>query len=573
MRWLNNIKVGAKLIIGFIVVALLAGIVGVIGITKIKKVDQNYTSLYLDYGVSIADIANVSISFQRLKINLNNITMYRDGRDMSNYVNRIKNYDAKIQESLKKFEESIQGEEAKTEFYNLNAMLDKYDGIKDKIIDLSLSGKNDEALALMGQDSTQKLSDQINNSVDNLFQLKESAGFSKSNEYSAEVNNAVVTMIVVIIVAIIIAISLGIIISKAISNSIAKLMTVTSEISKGNLDVEIINDSKDEIGILSESMKRMKYRLNEVIGQIGFAAEQVTVGSRQIADSTIALSQGATEQASAVEELTASIEEISSQISVNAENAKKANIITDSTKTNAGKRNNEMKLMLKAMDEINVSSNNISRIIKVIDEIAFQTNILALNAAVEAARAGQYGKGFTVVAEEVRNLAARSAKAAKETTEIIEESIVKIQDGTNIANQTADALESIVSDIEEVAKIINGISDASEEQATGISQISQGIIQISQVVQSNSATSEESAAASEELAGQAEVLKEQVQMFKLASARSSMTSSDNSYMNNSIHDDISKNTRDLSETRDKHLERKISNSKKIILNDNEFGKY
>ncbi|MDG5852669.1 methyl-accepting chemotaxis protein [Clostridium beijerinckii] len=573
MRWLNNIKVGTKLIIGFIVVALLAGIVGVIGITKIKKVDQNYTSLYLDYGVSIADIANVSISFQRLKINLNNITMYRDGRDMSDYVNRIKNYDAKIQESLKKFEESIQGEEAKTEFYNLNEMLGKYDGIKDKIIDLSLSGKKDEALDLMGQDSTQKLSDQINNSVDNLFQLKETGGFSKSGEYSKEVNSAIVNMIVVIVVAIIISILLGIMISKTISNSIGKLMTVTNEISKGNLDVEIINDSKDEIGILSESMKRMKYKLNEVIGQIGFAAEQVTVGSRQIADSTIALSQGATEQASAVEELTASIEEISSQVSVNAENAKKANIITDSTKTNAGKRNNEMKLMLKAMDEINVSSNNISRIIKVIDEIAFQTNILALNAAVEAARAGQYGKGFTVVAEEVRNLAARSAKAAKETTEIIEESIVKIQDGTNIANQTADALESIVSDIEEVAKIINGISDASEEQATGISQISQGIIQISQVVQSNSATSEESAAASEELAGQAEVLKEQVQMFRLASDRGSVSNFNNDYINHSTHNDISKSTRNLIEENDKYLEKKASNTKKIILSDNEFGKY
>lgn len=226
MRWLNNIKVGTKLIIGFIVVALLSGIVGIIGITKIKKVDQNYTSLYVDYGVSIADIANVSISFQRLKINLNNITMYRDGRDMSDYVNRIKNYDAKIQESLKKFEESIQGEEAKTEFYNLSVMLDKYDGIKDKIIDLSLSGKKDEALDLMGQDSTQKLSDQINNSVDNLFQLKELGGFSKSSEYSAEVNNAVVTMIVVIVVAVVMALLLGIMISKTISRSISKLMTV-----------------------------------------------------------------------------------------------------------------------------------------------------------------------------------------------------------------------------------------------------------------------------------------------------------------------------------------------------------
>ncbi|MBN7574528.1 MULTISPECIES: methyl-accepting chemotaxis protein [Clostridium] len=573
MRWLNNIKVGTKLIIGFIVVALLAGIVGGIGITKIKKIDQNYTNLYTNYGASIADVANVSISFQRLKINLNNITMYRDGRDMSDYANRIKNYDAKIQESLKKFEGSLQSDEAKAEFSNLNTLLGKYDEIKDTIIELSLSGKKDEALALMGQDSTQKLSDQINNSVDNLFQLKESGGFSRSNEYSAEVNNAVVTMIFVIVAAIIIALSLGIMISKAISNSISKLMTVTSEISKGNLDVEIINNSKDEIGILSEEMKRMKYRLNEVIGQIGFAAEQVTVGSRQIADSTIALSQGATEQASAVEELTASIEEISSQISVNAENAKKANIITDSTKTNAGKRNNEMKLMLKAMDEINVSSNNISRIIKVIDEIAFQTNILALNAAVEAARAGQYGKGFTVVAEEVRNLAARSAKAAKETTEIIEESIIKIQDGTNIANQTADALESIVSDIEEVAKIINGISDASEEQATGISQISQGIIQISQVVQSNSATSEESAAASEELAGQAEVLKEQVQMFRLASDRSSMSNLNNDYINHSIHGNLNKDTRNLMEENDRYSEKKTSSTKKIILSDNEFGKY
>lgn len=178
-----------------------------------------------------------------------------------------------------------------------------------------------------------------------------------------------------------------------------------------------------------------------------------------------------------------------------------------------------------------------------------------------------------MVAEEVRNLAARSAKAAKETTEIIEESIVKIQDGTNIANQTADALESIVSDIEEVAKIINGISDASEEQATGISQISQGIIQISQVVQSNSATSEESAAASEELAGQAEVLKEQVQMFRLASDRGSVSNFNNDYINHSAHNDISKSTRNLIEENDKYLEKKASNTKKIILSDNEFGKY
>lgn len=583
MIWLKNRKIKTKLILAFVIVAFISGIIGVIGITRINRTNKDYTELYKDYGVAIGDIGNVSISYQRLKINLDNIILYKNSGERNGYIERINTYDNKIRENLSLFEKSIQTEEAREEFNNLKTLLDEYNTIKDKIINLANSNKEDEALALMSQDSTKKLSDEINNSIDKLFELKTTGGNNKVKEYSSEVNLAVGRIIIVVIIAMIVAIVLGIAICKTICKAIGRLTEVTNEISRGNLDVEIVNDSKDEIGILSQSMKKMGYKLNQVLEQISFAAEQVTVGSRQMADSTIALSRGTTEQASAVEELTASIDEISSKIKMNAENTKKVNDIADNTKINAIKRNSEMKLMLQAMNEINISSKNISKIIQVIDEIAFQTNILALNAAVEAARAGKYGKGFNVVAEEVRNLAERSARAAKETTEIIEDSIVKIGVGTKIANQTAKALDNIVKDIQDVANIIGHISEASEEQATGILQVSQGVAQISEVVQSNSATAEESAASSEELAGQAEVLKEQVQMFNLKNNINSNFYEGFNYkksnaFNEQNHLKYSSNIRELKnisieKTKDRPRNETNINVKKIILNDDEFGKY
>ena len=296
---------------------------------------------------------------------------------------------------------------------------------------------------------------------------------------------------------------------------ISEISSTLNEMAHSNLAISIHNEYKGDFSEIKEALNLIISSLNQVMGEVNSAAEQVSAGSTQVSSSSILLSQGATEQASSIEELTTSVEQIAGQTRQNATNANEAKEIAEKARNNAVEGNVQMQEMLKAMVEINDSSSSISKIIKVIDDIAFQTNILALNAAVEAARAGQHGKGFAVVAEEVRNLAARSADAAKETTMMIEGSIRKAEGGTRIANVTAEALNNIVEDISKASYLVDNIAKASEEQALAVEIVNQGIIQIADVVQTTSATSQETAAASEELSSQAEMLKKQVNRFKL----------------------------------------------------------
>ena len=282
-------------------------------------------------------------------------------------------------------------------------------------------------------------------------------------------------------------------------------------IAKGDLSFDI--QPRGVHDRTSHAIIAMLDNLNAMFSEVGASSAQVLTGSNQVAGGAQALAQGSTEQAAAVEELSSTIAEIAEKTRENAKMADEAAVLSNTIKTNAEKGNQQMEHLMRSVTEINEASQSISKVIKVIDDIAFQTNILALNAAVEAARAGQHGKGFAVVANEVRSLAAKSAGAAQETGAMIENSMTKSQLGLSIATQTSGSLREIVAGIVENAKIVFQIAQSSDEQAAAIAQINTGIHQVSQIVQQNSATAEESAAASQEMSGQAALLQDHIRRF------------------------------------------------------------
>ena len=399
------------------------------------------------------------------------------------------------------------------------------------------------------------LLDADGNVIGALFSGVDICEISEQRTTSTMIGIAIALVIVALIVVI-----MNLYIRKSISTPVTKLCGVAKEIAEGNLSTDINVNPNNEIGDLADSLKEVQTNLqtyimdisehmemlaagditheitrdyvgdfasikesinkivsslNNTLSSINTAAEQVNSGAEQVATAAQSLSQGATEQASSIEELAASINIISEKINANAADAVEASKRTNEAGMEMQEVNDRVNHLVSAMTEIKESSDQIQKIIKTIEDIAFQTNILALNAAVEAARAGVAGKGFAVVADEVRNLAGKSAEAAKNTTSLIESTVTAIEKGNTIVEEVAEKIVVVSESAGHVAEINNKISAASKDAANSIVQITVGVDQISSVVQTNSATSQESAAASEELSGQAQMLQQEISQFTL----------------------------------------------------------
>lgn len=548
----------------FILVAIVASLSGIVCILATWNVNTRYHSTLENYGFAQGDIGKAALALTRLngeaRNSVNSLDTQRHNASVENY----QSYRQEILTHLQTIESLMQTQEEQQLISQIRQELDDYLVVVDDVVERggSLDPTQISALQKEMEEELQPRFEALYKEFSDLMDSKATVGHAMTDAVNSMAIWSIVTAIVLIVVAILISLTLGVCISRGISAPLRACSERLKLLSQGNLSAPVPQiNRKDEVGELVDStskivdslnmmvtdigtllkemadgnfdvqsqnreayvgdffaliisLRAIRDHLNDTMLQINNSADQVASGSNQVSDGAQALSQGATQQAASVQELAATINEISEHIQNNADNAKNASQQVSQVGQTIYDSNDQMRQMAGAMEDIKNSSAEIEKIIKTIEDIAFQTNILALNAAVEAARAGTAGKGFAVVADEVRNLASKSDQAAKATKELVEKSISAIDNGVNMMNNVTEATNGVMTSAQKAVQSMDGVAEAIQRQTYSISQVTQGIDQISSVVQTNSATAEESAAASEELSGQADMLKSLLRNFK-----------------------------------------------------------
>lgn len=555
---MKNLRIRMKLLVTFMLIILLFCATVITAITGLRQNAEKYSEFY-NVGYQVTNkVMSMRRGLQIIVKDLTFITIEDEKEKGEVHLADMKKELAALEENATWLFENFTGEQALLDAFS--EKVTKAEEMQQEVIDIAQADKGKAQKMLLNE--YQPI---VEEAVNSLIEISNAAEQGAKEDYESTTGMQETLIFIQLGMAagaLVITLLLSAYLTRAITKPLRDLEKAADKIVGGEFDIDVSYRSRDELGQLAEafrnmvviletvisdasrilsamadgnfdvrteaeeryvgsfqsllsSMRRLNRDMSITLGQINQSADQVASGSDQVSNGAQELSQGATEQAAAVEELAATIAGISNQVKDTAENAAGARTKTKTAGDEAEACNRQMLEMMASMEEITQKSNEIGKIIKTIEDIAFQTNILALNAAVEASRAGIAGKGFAVVADEVRNLASKSSEASKDTAELIESSIKAVKQGTQIADSTAQSLTKVVEEVRMAADSVDKIADAAEEQASSVEQVTLGVDQISNVVQTNSSTAVESAAASQELSSQAAMLKSLVAKFIL----------------------------------------------------------
>ena len=558
---MKDLKVSKKLTISYAIILTLLIMSCVVSIVDFIRLGGQIEIFY-DGPFTVNDSASViNSNFERMQKSVYRSISNTDSEIVKEAITDARNCAAIIQEELPVVKAHFLGDQQIID--RLDAALAKLAPMREHVLTLASENQKAEAADYMEHNNILAIQE-AQAELNSLIESGNKKGETLVSGLREKQAMAVFTVIILGGISVAVSVVFGIYITRGITQPVTELEQAARAMARGEFSaVRVAYDSRDELGslagdirsmvktltdvlqnetyILNEmaegnfsvhsekdeyyigefeqlmrSMKKISRGLSELLLQISRSADNVAAGSEQVSSGSQNLAQGTTEQAASVEELTGMMSEISDQAYRNSRDAQEASEKAQMVKENATESSRSMQEMVKAMAEISGKSDEIRKIVKTIEDFSFQTNILALNAAVEAARAGDRGKGFSVVANEVRSLANQSSAASKSTAALIQSSLQAVENGRRIANETDNALAEVVSGIDNVSELLFHITDASSKQFDANRQVTENINLISEVVQTNSATAEECAAASEELASQAQLLKELVSHFKLA---------------------------------------------------------
>ncbi|WP_169829530.1 methyl-accepting chemotaxis protein [Desulfatibacillum aliphaticivorans] len=552
----KDMTIRSKMIISFLVMIAFMVIIGMVGFSSMKVIRSHMQDIFNVRMPGIDFLIEADRDLQQLLVAERSMIFADVGSE--EYKAFMGDYEENFQQSAArwgKYKALAFTPEEKAILPKFDAARKKWEDISRKVWEVRGDGSPEgrKAAIALSQGEASAAFEGMRDYINELTEIN--LGLAKAADKAAteSFSGAVTTLLVITSLGFLAGLFFAFVSIRSVSKPLSQVIAFAEDLRQGDISVSL-PEGKDEIGVMSQALNRvvdelkrktdiataissgdlrqevnissekdafgkalqnMVWRLNDVVQKLHNAANQVDGGSQQVSESSQTLSQGATEQASSLEEITSSMTEIGAQTRTNAENAGQASNLAHDAKNAAEKGVNRMMEMTQSMSTISESSQEIAKIIKVIDDIAFQTNLLALNAAVESARAGVHGKGFAVVAQEVRTLAARSAKAAQGITELIESAVNNVKEGSEIAENTSAALDEIQGKITKASDLVAEIAAASNEQSKGISQINEGLSQIDSVTQQNAANAEETSASSEELSAQAASLRKALTFFKI----------------------------------------------------------